>query len=244
MPQPSKNAPHRLSARDLRRRWKPTRMRLQRVAQNGDQHPLPIRIHRSISWLEAAEGAAGEASIDQRLVLLWIALNALYSRWNAAQREPVGDRQALNQFLEKILRIDGQAMVATLLQQERDLVEAILADKYTNAYHWTTDRGGPDGRDDRARYLANRWYSQGDWSRLLRETLQRIYFLRCQLVHGAATCGGQLNRLAVTRSVEMLDPMLRAFLCIIIDEGVTVDWGDLCYPPLHPKTSHEGRTEQ
>ncbi|RMF40703.1 MAG: hypothetical protein D6753_11065 [Planctomycetota bacterium] len=232
MTQPSETVPWELSVRELRRRWKPTRLRLQQVARGGEQHPLPIRIHRAISWLEAAERENDGDRIDERLLLLWIGLNALYSRWNAQQREPVGDRSALKQFLTQILHIDHNHRVAGLLQHQRELIEEILADKYTNSYHWSTDRGGPDDGNDRARYLAAQWYQQGDWPRLLSETVHRIYFLRCQLVHGAATHGGNLNRQAVARSVRLLDPMLRTLLCVVIDGGVAVDWGELCYPPV------------
>ena len=63
--------------------------------------------------------------------------------------------------------------------------------------------------------------------------------LRCQLVHGAATCNGQLNRTALRRCSTMLGHLLNAILLVWIDHGADEDWGPMCYPPQHKRN---GRT--
>ena len=56
--------------------------------------------------------------------------------------------------------------------------------------------------------------------------------MRCQLVHGAATHAGKLNRTSLTRCVWMMKRLLPAFLMVWIDHGADEDWGPICFPPL------------
>ena len=65
--------------------------------------------------------------------------------------------------------------------------------------------------------------------------IERIYLLRCQLVHGAATFNSSLNRTAIQNCSEMLDHLLRAFLLVWIDHGAAEDWGTMCYPPMRSR---------
>ena len=70
---------------------------------------------------------------------------------------------------------------------------------------------------------------------VLDRLIERIYLLRCQLIHGAATCGGKLNRTALRRSTKMLSHLMPAVLLVIIDHGADEDWGLLCYPPMESR---------
>ena len=74
---------------------------------------------------------------------------------------------------------------------------------------------------------------------ILERCLERVYLLRCQLVHGAATYGGKLNRTSLKRCVMLLDCLLPAMLHVFADHGADRDWGLLCYPPLKPVRSLE-----
>ena len=71
------------TVRDLRRRWKPTKERLQRASSG---HPLAIRMHRAFSWMASVEDAGEREQLDEKLIFRWIGLNALYGRWTS--REP------------------------------------------------------------------------------------------------------------------------------------------------------------
>ena len=73
----------------------------------------------------------------------------------------------------------------------------------------------------------------------LERLLERIYLMRCQLVHGAATYGGKLNRASLRHCVTMLGHLLPAILLVLIDYGVDEDWGIMCYPPTQ---SHMNRS--
>lgn len=67
---------------------------------------------------------------------------------------------------------------------------------------------------------------------VLDEVLERVYLMRCQLVHGAATYGGKLNRTSLRRCVMMMQRLLPTLLLVWIDHGADEDWGPMCYPPM------------
>ena len=67
---------------------------------------------------------------------------------------------------------------------------------------------------------------------ILDEILARVYLMRCQLVHGAATYGGKLNRTSLKRCVVMMQRLLPALLGVWIEDGADEDWGPMCYPPM------------
>ncbi|GIW97160.1 MAG: hypothetical protein KatS3mg111_0493 [Pirellulaceae bacterium] len=221
-----------MKVRDLRRRWKPTKERLVRVQRNGVEHPLPIRIHRALSWLEAAENDAAPMRLDQRLVSLWISVNALYGRWDAQRCEPLADGVALRQFLDKVSKLDRDQVLMRLLNHCRPDVERLMADKFLNNRLWSRAVERLDEREDSRVMQVRQWYTDGAWKAVLRAVMDRIYFVRCQLVHGAATHRSKLNREAVSRSTALLDPLVRTFVLVVVDHGLTTDWGDLCYPPI------------
>ena len=66
--------------------------------------------------------------------------------------------------------------------------------------------------------------------------------MRCQLVHGAATYGGKLNRTSLKRCVVMMQRLLPALPSVRIDHGADEDWGPMCYPPMDklPGAAGEG----
>jgi hypothetical protein len=102
-----------------------------------------------------------------------------------------------------------------------------------NSYFWQAPSLQHSGPSKKARCNAQTWYVEGRWTKILDELLERIYLMRCQLAHGAATYGGQLNRTSLRHCVVMLQHLLTAFLTVWIDHGADEDWGSMCYPPQH-----------
>ncbi|MEY4183280.1 MAG: hypothetical protein RLZZ217_1906, partial [Planctomycetota bacterium] len=76
-----------ITPRVLRGQWRPRR---DAYATAGLYEQVRIRIHRALTWLEASE-ARGATELDTQLIEQWVALNALYGRWDAQRREPVAD---------------------------------------------------------------------------------------------------------------------------------------------------------
>lgn len=82
------------------------------------------------------------------------------------------------------------------------------------------------------RHKAESWYTQKDWGIILEKLVDRIYLLRCQLVHGAATLRSRMNRTAVKHCTTMMAKLMPTLLLVWIDHGADEDWGIMCYPPV------------
>jgi hypothetical protein len=216
--------------RDLRRRWKPHKARL--TAQRAN-HPTPIRFHRACSWLDRVEKLE-EADADLALVSQWIAFNSLYGQWDTNIGHAVADRECWRVFLERILEIDLAGYVREVLESQKALVLSLMEDQYLSELFWH-DPGQEKGRRARRTKLeAQKWYVEDKWQLILEHVFERIYLLRCQLIHGAATFGGKLNRRSLRRCSVMMGHALTAILSVWIDFGADEDWGIICYPPVHP----------
>jgi hypothetical protein len=226
-----------LSVRDLRRKWKPHKDRLK-------SHPTAIRFHRACSWLEKAQQLNAAVDADLVLVNQWIALNALYGRWDANACEPLSDRESLRQFLDRVLQLDKPNNLGQLLVSHKPLVLSILEDEYLASFFWKAPSPDSKRQARNHKHKALSLYVEKNWTLLLDRLLERIYLLRCQLIHGAATCGGKLNRTALRRATTALRQLLPALLLVIVDHGADEDWGLLCYPPLDGKASLNGKSFQ
>lgn len=212
----------------LRRRWKPHKERLHAVDRN---HPTTIRFHRACSWLQRGADL-GDSDHDLKLLSLWIGFNALYGSWDPDRCQPAPERETWQSFLSRLLAQDASQHLATVLQEHKPLVMSILEDEYLSGFFWGDPGPERAGRSKRVMYDARTWYVTGRWGAILDRVMDRIYFLRCQLVHGAATHGGQLNRQSLRRCVTLLEQVLIGTLQAFIDHGSDVDWGLMCYPPL------------
>lgn len=220
--------------RDLRRLWKPHK---ERLGQQQPDHPTGVRFHRACSWLDQAQQMDADQLGDLVLIEQWTALNALYGRWNEEQGEPVSDRQALRAFLESILTLDSSHHLVTVLQDHRGLVLAIVENAYLNGYFWDEPNEESRVRLSKSKFKAQSWYVEKRWLLLTELLLERIYLLRCQVVHGAATFGSKLNRKALNHCTLMLGHLLPAILRVWIDHGADIDWEPLCYPPQEQKVA-------
>ena len=219
-----------MTVRDLRRRWKPIKEGPAAVEQHP---PICIRLHRCWSWLQRVEelSEAGIAADDASLIYGWIALNSLYGRWDEQNREPMSDQRTLDAFTSRVLEADRDGRIGGLLEDQRDLVRSIVGDGYLSKYFW---RDPSEDELRRAKGQARKLgslYFEKRYAMILDEVLNRVYLARCQLVHGAATYNGGLNREAVGKTADFLGRFLRAASLVIIEHAWQEDWGGLCYPP-------------
>lgn len=169
---------------------------------------------------------------DMALLSQWIAFNSLYGQWDPVRQEPLPDRDCWRRFLSRILAMDASSHVADMLRDQRKLVMLILDDEYLSGYFWQEPTSKRAGQSKKAKYDAQTWYIEGNWTMISDRVLDRIYLMRCQLVHGAATHHSQLNRAALHRCSQMLGKYLLAIMTVFIDHGADHDWGVMCYPPL------------
>ena len=71
---------------------------------------------------------------------------------------------------------------------------SLLEDEYLSRFFWQEPSAKRAGQSKKAKYNAQSWYVERRWTMVLDHLLERVYLMRCQLVHGAATHGGKLNR--------------------------------------------------
>lgn len=216
------------TVRELRRRWKPHKERLNAI--NGE-HPTNVRFHRACSWLQRAEQATKD-DLDLALLAQWVAFNALYGQWDEGPREPLPDQMCWRVFLDRMLELDTSDFVGTALNDNKPLVMSILDDEYLSRFFWQEPTDKRASQSKKSKFEARTWYLDGNWTMVLDRLMERVYFLRCQLVHGAASYNGSLNRTAVRHCSTMMGHLLPAFMLVWIDHGHDEDWGIMCYPPM------------
>lgn len=226
------NASNVMTVRDLRRLWKPHK---ERLAASGGEQPTAVRFHRACSWMARVERISEGEDADLALICLWIAFNALYGQWNALKREPKPDRESWQEFIARMLKLDRQGRIAAMLQEHKRLVLALFDDEYVSAYFWQEPSAERGKKARNAKLRAHSWYVEQAWTMILEEIVGRVYVMRCQLVHGAATYGGKLNRYSLAHCVTMMQRLLPTLLLVWIDHGADEDWGPMCYPPLGAK---------
>lgn len=220
------------TVRDLRRKWKPHKERLNEIEA---EHPTNIRFHRSCSWLQRAEQIIEKHDLDLAILSQWVAFNSLYGQWEDETRVPVSDTVCWRDFLDRMLKLDGSNYIVDALMENKPLVMSIFDDEFLSRYFWQEPTDARASKSKKTKYDARTWYLQGSWTMVLDRLIERIYLLRCQLVHGAATFNSSLNRTATRRCSQMMDHLLRAFLSVWIDHGADEDWGIMCYPPMRSK---------
>lgn len=217
-----------LSIRDLRRRWKPHK---ERLGASRPDCPTLVRFHRACSWLARVETLDLSSDSDLALVSQWIALNALYGQWDHGAREPLADRECWRVFLDRMVELDQTGYLAQVLTAHRRLVLTLLDDRYLSRFFWRDPDSVVAAQTHREKHAAATWFLENNWKIILERLMERIYLMRCQLIHGAATFGGQLNRTSLRHCVTMLGHLMPAILLVLIDHGADEDWGIMCYPP-------------
>lgn len=209
----------------LRAAWAPARDRIQAVDK---RNPTNIRVHRALSWLEAAEEAG---AVDDRVLFRWIAFNALYNRWDEKALKPCGDQESFRIFLGEVVELDADAVVARMLEEHKPLVLTLLDNAFLKGSFWKDPSVERSLRWTPHRQSAQQHFANGHWAELLEAAFEPVYFLRCQLVHGAATRGGRMNRDSLRNADDFLGWAVPLLLAVVIDRGMDRGWGPLCYPP-------------
>ena len=217
--------PPPLSYATLRPRFKQRQAETNNVYQNWQ-----IRVHRSLSWLKRSEEMPDDQP-DLKFMLLWVSLNALYSRWDGERNAPAHEASARSRFIVKICRMDG-GRVGQFFQRHRGLVKKLLEDPFLSPVFWR-DPANPKAKGwatQDANYL-DRNLRAREWCKLLEQVSDRLYVLRGQLMHGAATGGGKLNRQSLKYCLTLLQLAVPLVVHVVIEHGAHDDWPDLCYPP-------------
>lgn len=197
-----------------------------------------IRLWRAISWLERAE-VANEDDLEGQFIPLWISFNSLYGR-TGEDGLAVPDHAGWQEFLAAIVKADGEDRIGKILWDEQRQVLKTIDSPYLFKPFWVGEQKDAEGKLQQARRRTMANFGVRASVGLLQELFERIYVLRQQVFHGAATCGSKVNRQTMKMGVTVLSIVVPAMIEIMIVGGPARDWGRICYPPVdQPESRHE-----
>lgn len=207
------------------------RFKLRCPAGNTAIQNWRIRTHRAISWYKDA-CECPPAMSEARFLFLWIALNSLYSRWDNLTNIPGRDGKARQDLIWRVYNGPGRAALELLVLNNRAIAKRLLENPYLSEAFWR-DPANPKakgfGADD-ANYLASN-LKHREYGRILDQIFSRLYVLRGQIVHGAATSNSKLNKKTRDDCLQMLGLLVPAIIHLVIDHHREDEWPELCYPP-------------
>ncbi len=220
----------------------PTMSRLIKLREAVGYGDLGLRWRRCTSWLEQAEQEIAEQRFDEAFVFCWIAFNAAYSVDTPEPRETF-ELESIRKYFALLRELDKDKSI------ERDLfdndvrwqqIHEILGNKYIFAPFWRSQQDSSESAPwrkslEKSKEKVLRSQVNRDILPILEEIFSRLYVLRNQLVHGAATYNGSLNRRQVEWSAAVMYLLLPTFLEIMF-QNPDADWGTPKYPALNRKT--------
>ena len=203
---------------------------LRQRREDGYEKDDGIRLHRTISWISAAEYYAEDT--DMAFIAYWNA----YGAQHEGEMNTKGNRATSNRresHLHKVARLDtANDLFIILFTGYGEYLQHIIENKYLFRKYYLYKTG--EERDwEHAFSLERRAFRDAivnkDIKSLLSLSLYRLSVLRNQMSHGAATYQGSVNR-------ETLD-MANAFLSEVIPKMTEImlrgeDWGEITFDVL------------
>lgn len=200
------------------------------------------RLHRSLSWLKAADEQLQAGNVDQGFINLWISFSACFY---------IEGEESIAPFIEKLVALDDQQRIyACLWNEYSGSVKALIKNPYVFAEFWQAQR--LKGEQKKAGEVMNAseidapkaaWRASFDQSSvealnclsrkkvapLFSIVLDRLYVLRNQVLQGGATYQSQVNREQVGDGVVLLSSIMPIIISIMLNSSEE-DWGDIAYP--------------
>lgn len=186
-----------------------------------------IRVWRGLSWLERAEAASDP---DSRFISLWIAFNAIYGHLAEAGRD-AQDHASWQSFLARMVKHDASDALGRILGDQQAAILRLIDNRFLFRPFWQKQPGATEKlRRAVQRTLID--FRQGNTLAVLQELFERLYVMRQQVFHGAATSGGKLNRFSLETCTQLLARIVPPMIDTMIVAGPGVDWGEVCFPPV------------
>ena len=210
------------NASSLKRQFKA----LSSDAREANQ-PFSIRMWRGISWLERSESIE---DTDSRFIALWIAFNAIYG-YAKEDGLSARDRETWQAFVTRIIQADKTDQLGEILQRNQLAVLHLIENRYLFRFFWLGDPNA-EKKLAAARRSAMVNFQNHSCVGIFQELFERLYVLRSQVFHGAATAHSKLNREYLESGTRLLAEIVPTMIGIMLEAGPTEDWGDVCFPPV------------
>lgn len=189
-----------------------------------------IRIWRGLSWLERAEQAE---DFDDKFIALWISFNAVYGRQDGAANPErrVGEHATWQAFLARLVKLDTGDLLGEIVRRNQMPVLRLIQNKYLFRPFWERNpRADAILKKNCTAAILN--FANHLTTAIMEELFERLYVLRAQVFHGAATRGSKLNRSNLRMGAELLSRILPAMIAIMLSAGTETNWGEVCFPPI------------
>lgn len=206
----------------------------QRRERGAHPENLSLRVHRSLSWLDAAEQA--DSNWDARFVFLWVAFNAAYAE-EIRNTARVAEQTLFRDFIQRLLAIDQRAQLATLVWQEyAKSIRTLIDNPYIFPDYWAYQSGelseeSWQRRFEKSRRVIIRALEKQNTAIVLNIALSRIYTLRNQILHGGSTWNGSVNRQQVRDCASIMGRLVPVIIEILMDSPET-PWPKVAYPVM------------
>jgi hypothetical protein len=206
----------------------------QRHLRDGFPEDIGLRIHRSISWIGRAEQEKQDC--DAAFIFLWIAFNAAYAGETEDDSDrPLGERQQFIDLIDRLVDHDTEGRLYTAVWDRfRGPIATLMENKFVYRPFWLNQNGiaGNENWAKRFKTSAERFVrsmADKDTAYVLREVFDRLYMLRCQMMHGGTTWNSKVNRQQVRDGAAILSTLLPVMIDIMMDNPEE-DWGRPFYP--------------
>lgn len=192
-----------------------------------------LRVHRALSWLQAAEEAEQP---DAKFIFLWIAFNAVYAQ-EIREREDFSDKGAFRQFLERLITLDqGDLIYDIAWANYSGKIRLFIDNPFVSSHFWAFQNGQLSETEWERRFDGSKRAAQ--ISLMSKDTVtftsilfDRLYILRNQLIHGGSTWKSKVNRAQVRDGARILEQIVPVIIHILM-ENSTEEWGAPCFPPV------------
>lgn len=209
---------------------------IQRAQRQNYSKEFDTRIHRAISWLGRSERETDDD--DARFIFLWISFNSVYSlQGELIRKTDPKERAQFGAFIDQLVRLDEAGkLYDTLWRNFPGPIRTLFDNHYLFAPFWQFQNGNNDFEDwaiafTAAKRKAARALAKQDTILVLTMIFDRLYVLRNQLLHGAATWNSGVNREQVRDGAAILGRLIPDVLEIMLGNH-DADWGGIRYPVI------------
>jgi hypothetical protein len=195
---------------------------------------LSLRVHRALSWMSKAEQCDDD---DSRFTFLWIAFNAAYAQ-EYDQRQPYGERSRYEDFLKKLIELDGEEMLFRIVWDNyAGTIRGILNNEFILQAYWDYHAGRIQEQEwldakAKAKSVSNKALGQNNTLLVLAVLFTRLYTLRNQIIHGGATYSSSANRKQLRDCTNILEKIVPVVIELMMN-GQGQLWGDPVYPVIN-----------
>ena len=200
-----------------------------------------VRIHRALSWGQAAEK---EERLDEKLIKYWISFNALYGSGFTEFSE-------VEKFLGIVISVDKDNLLKNALIEKSNTIKNFFSIPELYDAYWKDEMATRIDREKEASKYSERnkdkfieFIKTGVGAdAVLFDLFDLIYLLRNQIFHGSATYESIENNSNKKNCIEILELFIPKITEIMINNPSN-NWPEVKYKPLRnekfvPETKEE-----